>query len=181
MLSAASDRRFGTSRMRTALVMERRFRAHFVRRDQLVFDSRFAAPAAKFPIATLYVVCSGGLEIAQDGVVRGRGAYLLNVDEFECPRPGAPTFRSWGAPSVVVEMRLRAEDVIAPVGLLRGPIPLSDATWARFAAAVETLEQDTPIEPHVAPLMEALVADRVVSPGIGTCVEREPEAMVRVW
>ena len=63
LLVAASDRRFGPSRLCSVLVLERRFRAHLVMRDQLVYDTRFTARAKGGLVPRLYFVIRGTVQV----------------------------------------------------------------------------------------------------------------------
>ena len=47
MLSAQSHLDFGGSLLESTVFLERRLRLHMVRRDRLVFDTAYAAPAKR--------------------------------------------------------------------------------------------------------------------------------------
>lgn len=181
MLLGTSNRVFGESALRSLAVLERRFRAHLVVRDRLVFDSRFATPACGGNIATLYLVLEGHLQ-ASGGPIRGpRVAHLLAETEFERVEPTSLRFRSWGQPSITLEILLRIEDVRMPVGLAHGPIHVSDTTWTVLRAMADAFLAGDATEPPIRDLLRSLARDGVVSGDVDSSVTDEPEQLVRVW
>jgi AraC-like DNA-binding protein len=182
MLTATSDLVFGTSRVRSTIVLERRFRAHVLYRERLVFDSRFHPSTRRSAGSTLYVVVAGALQINHAATVVGPHAYLLSEREFERMSPDATTFRSWGAPSVTLELRLATDDVRAPVGLAAGPLALGASTWSRCHAIGDACAASEPIEQLVRQLLGDLRDDGVLGPGVVASEPiTEPEAFVRLW
>lgn len=183
MLIAASDRRFESSRVHSALVLERRCRIHVLHREHLRFDSRYCPSTRKAAAgATLYFVVTGAFQAGDGPVQQGPLAFALAEDEFERVTPASPTFRSWGAPSVTIELRLAARDVRGPIGLATGPRALAERTWGRchaFAAACATGE---PSEELVRMWLADLADDGVIDPDlVASLVPTEPEAFVRLW
>jgi len=182
VLTAASDREFGTSRIRSTFVLERRFRAHVLHRDRILFDSRFHPAARSGGGPTLYVVVQGGFQIATGPELRGPLAYMLGDDEFERVTPASTTFRSWGAPSVTIELRLARGLARVPLGLAAGPLALGDGAWARCRALAEACSAGTPIEAPVRGLVADLAASGVIDPAVEASIpDVEPEGLVRLW
>src|SRR5262245_52994483 len=106
MLTATSDSVIGESRMRSALAVERRFRVHLLWRNRLLFDSKFMTPApTEAHTATIYVSLEGAFELAGQ-VIDGPVAVIADSAEFENKQPDTLTFRSWGDPAVVIELRV---------------------------------------------------------------------------
>ena len=178
MLSAASTRVFGASTLETTVFLERRFRGHVVRRDRLLYDSAFAPRArAASTFVHVYASLSGTLALAGAAPITGPQAYVLAESEFERVGPGTRTFRSYGAPGVIVELRVPAADVRRPIGLDHGPLELPPAAWDAYHA----LER-APGEPALHRLIGALGAARVLSDDLtASVVPEEPERFVRLW
>ena len=178
MLSATSTRVFGASKLASTIFLERRFRGHVVRRDRLLFDSAFSPPArAASPFVHVYASLSGTLALAGAAPITGPQAYVLAEAELERVGPGARTFRSYGAPGAVVELRVPAADVQRPIGLDRGPLELPPAAWDAYHA----LER-APGEPALHRLIVALGAAGVLSHDLtASIVAEEPERFVRAW
>jgi AraC-like DNA-binding protein len=178
VLSAASTRVFGASTLETTVFLERRFRGHVVRRDRLLYDSAFAPRArAASTFVHVYASLSGTLALAGAAPITGPQAYVLAESEFERVGPGTRTFRSYGAPGVIVELRVPAADVRRPIGLDHGPLELPPAAWDAYHA----LER-APDEPALHRLIGALGAARVLSDDLtASVVPEEPERFVRLW
>jgi len=170
VLSATSTRPFGQSLLRSTIFLERRFRTHVVVRDQLLFDS-LHAPAAKkgSPFVHLYAQLRGSFQIDNGPITTGRQIYVVAETEFERRTPGARTFRSWGNPAVIIEMRVPASDLRLPVGLEHGQVALPEAVWAAY----EALEASP---------TEALGGGGVRSADLRPGgVPDEPERFLRLW
>jgi len=181
VLVAASDRRFGPSRLCSILVLERRFRVHLVMRDQLVYDTRFAARAKGGLVPRLYFVIRGNVQVAGGAVMTAGRAYILADTEFECVEDGTQTFRTWGEPSIVLDLQLSAADIRAPIGLVHGPVELGEATWAAVHAMSAALVASGPVEPLIPVLLGALVSDGAIEPTVAHSLQPEPEQLVRLW
>lgn len=178
MLSASSHLAFGGATLRSTVFLERRLRAHLVRRDRLVFDSAFAPPI-RVPSASvhLFAQLSGTFVPSSGSPLTGPCAFVLAETEFDRVIRGALTFRSFGARCAIVEIRLPATDIRPPIGLAHGAVPLAPAVWDAYRA----LEAD-PGEPAVHRLLAALTTTGVVSPDlIASVVADEPERFARVW
>ncbi len=176
MLVAKSNRAFGGSTLATTIYLERRLRAHVIIRDRLLFDSRFSSPAKRGGnFVHLYASLAGTFQVA-GGIARTEPQlWALTETEFDRVQPGVRTFRSFGAPSRVVEIRFPAKDVVAPVGLAHGALALPPAAWddyRAFAAGTGSL---------------VALIDRLASAGVigrdlpATIVAAEPEHFARLW
>lgn len=182
MLAAPSDRTFGTSRIRSVLTLERRFRAHLVVRERLVFDTRYAAAGTGGEIATLYLLMRGSLQAHDGPIWRGPVGVLLGETEFERPVPGTSTFRSWGDPSISIELRVALDDVRAPVGLAHGPIAVTAATWDALRSAYDALSAQASTDTAIIALVRALGSDGVVAADLADSIRLvEHDTHVRVW
>jgi AraC-like DNA-binding protein len=181
VLVAASDRAFGPSRLRSVLMLERRFRVHLVMRDRLVYDTRFAAHSKGGLIPRLYFVIRGNVQIGGGEVLPAGRAYVLADTEFEAVGEGAQTFRTWGEPSVVLDLQVRAEDIRAPIGIANGPIALGTGTWATVHAMSEALVAGASTEPLVPALLAQLVSDGAIGGAVPGSLQDPPEQLARVW
>lgn len=174
MLDATSTRTFAGATLKTTIFLERRLRAHVIERDKLTFDSSLAPPAKadRTTFVHLYASLAGAFETG--GATReGPQLWALAETEFDRVQRGSQTFRSWGAPSRVVEIRFHARDVKTRVGLARGPIDVSAATWDAYHA----FANGGPL----APLVEMLAKSGVIADVAGTIVDDEPEHFARLW
>jgi AraC-like DNA-binding protein len=190
VLLATSSRSFARSTLRTTIFLERRFRAHVIERDRLLFDTKFSPPAKK-PSATvhIYATLRGRLQVHDGAPVDGPHAYVLADAEFDRVVAGSPTFRSSGAPAVIVELRVPAADLRRPIGLGHGPIQLPKPVWDAYAnivtaAGEPTATGDPDNEPSHAlhRLMVALCEAGVLSNELsGSLVTEEPERFTRLW
>src|SRR5262245_29239733 len=133
MLSARSSRTFAGSRFDTAIFLERKFRVHVVTRDRLIYDSAYAPPSKKAtPFVHLYASLRGTVEVAGAPPVTGPQVYVLAESEFDRVTQGARTFRSFGHPAVIAELRLPAKDLNLPVGLAHGAVALPEQVWLAY-------------------------------------------------
>jgi len=178
VLAAESHIEFGTSTLRSTVFLERRLRLHMVRRDRLLFDTAFAAPAkAKTAFAHLFAQLSGTFTIAGGPPIPAPCAFVLAETEFDRVVPGALTFRSFGARCTIIEARVLATDLRRPIGLAHGPVELAPPVWAAYQAL-----QETRGEAAVHDLVAALDASGVVSHEMAaSVVAAEPERFLRLW
>jgi AraC-like DNA-binding protein len=181
MLVAASDRTFGPSRLRSVLMLERRFRVHLVFRDRLVYDTRFAARAKGGLSPRLYFVISGSVQLGGGEVLPSGRTYVLADSEFESVAEGTQTFRTWGEPSIVLDLLLRAEDIRSPIGIANGPLALGEPTWAALHAMSDALIAGASLEPLVPALLDQLAADGAITGAVSGSIEDAPEQLARVW
>ena len=178
MLSATSHLEFGGSLLRSSVFLERRLRVHVVRRDRLVYDTRYAPPARRpSAFVHLFAQLSGTLWPSGAAAVTAPCAFALAETEFDRVVDGAATFRSFGARCTIVEIRVPADDLRRPIGLGHGPIALAADAWDAYRA----LDTD-PSEPAVHRLLTVLGAGGVLSTDLtASVVADEPERFRRVW
>lgn len=178
MLSATSKRPFGQSTLSTTIFLERRFRAHLVVRDRLLYDSKYAPPAKKpSAFVHLYAQLTGSFSVDRGPVTTGPQAYVLAETEFDRMMPGSPTFRSSGAPGTIVELRVPATSLRLPVGLRNGQIQLPTAVWDAYAA-LEAAPSDQVLHQLIVKLGDADVLSKDLTSSV---VPEEPERFVRLW
>lgn len=177
-LSASSTRGFEGSTLKSTIFIERRFRAHLISRDRLLYDSRFAPPAkGTSAFAHLYASLRGTMALADGAPITGPQVYVLAETEFDRVLPGSRTFRSHGAPAVIVELRVPVADMLRPIGLDAGPLELPPAVWDAYTG----LERE-PSEPALHRLIAALGEAEVLSRGLtSSVVATEPERFLRLW
>jgi AraC-like DNA-binding protein len=178
VLSASSTRTFGVSSLQSTIFLERRLRAHLVTRDRLLYDSAFGSRGkAPGQVVHLYVTLRGMLQLAGEPPRSGPHAYALAETEFDHFVPGARTFRSFGAPCELVELRVPAGALLRPVGLERGPLELPPPVWDAYHELARART-----EAAVHRLIEALGAAEILSREVTeSVVTTEPERFVRVW
>lgn len=178
MHSATTTRTFGASTLRLTAFLERRFRANVMIRDRLLFDSAYVPPV-KMPrsFVHLYAQLRGSLSIDGGPRVAAPQAYVLDETEFDRRSPGSPTFRSWGGPGVIVEIRVAATDLQVPVGLRNGPLNLPSRIWDAYGA-VEAEASEAHLHELIARLGEARILSRDLTASV---VRDEPERFVRLW
>jgi AraC-like DNA-binding protein len=178
VLSATSTRRFGASTLQTTVFLERRLRAHLVTRDRLLYDSAFGSRGREpGRVVHLYVTLRGALQVAGGPAIAGPHAYALAETEFDHPEPGARTFRSFGAPCEIVELRVPIGDLQCPVGLERGPLELPPRVWGAYHELARA-RSDLAVHRLIEALGEAELLSREVT---ATVVASEPERFRRVW
>ena len=178
MLSASSTRTFGGGTLESTIFLERRLRAHLVTRDRLLYDSAYGS-RGKAPgrVVHLYATLRGSLQVAGGPALAGPHAYALAETEFDHVVPGARTFRSFGAPCEIVELRVPAADLRRPAGLDRGPLELPAPVWDAYHELARTRS-----EAAVHRLIEALGAAEILSPAVtASVVTEEPERFARTW
>lgn len=177
MLSATSTRTFHASTLKTTIFLERRLRAHLVYRDRLRYDSAYASPAKQATqFVHLYASLRGTMDLAGERIAEPC-AYVLADTEFDRVQPTSRTFRSYGAPALIIELRVLASDLHAPVGLDRGRLALPDFVWDAYHALA-----DEPSEGRLHRLIAQLGEARILSRDLTTSVvANEPERFQRLW
>jgi AraC-like DNA-binding protein len=187
MLTAKSDVEFRSSRLRTWLALARRFRAHLVIRNKLLYDSRYSVPATPDPgWANLQLVLEGNLEVDGGASSAGPSIWVLLDSEHEAGDPAGLTFRSWGDPLISLDLRVPVTDIAVPVGLAHGPRAFDEPTRRRFEAFVRAFDEG-PSDALVAPFrgfIESLHASGVLTgdlPRDLAIPEEEPEFVTRLW
>lgn len=178
MLSATSNRAFAGSKLHSNIFLERRLRAHVVRRSRLVFDSAYAPPA-KNPnrVAHLFVQMSGTFVPAGGAPVPGRSAWALAESEFDRVVKGSRTFRSFGADAMVVELRLPVADLHRPAGMDHGPLELPARVWEAYEQ-IERSPTEAALHELVIRLGDAGLVSRDL---VSSIVPSEPERFARLW
>jgi AraC-like DNA-binding protein len=178
MLSATSTRPFGSSTLKTTIYLERRFRAHLVTRDRLLYDSAYSPPAKKpSSFVHLYATLRGSFAVDGKPPTVGPQAYVLAETEFDRVLPASSKFRSWGAPAVIVELRVPAADVRRPIGVANGAIDLPQAVWDAYVA-LERAPSEEALHQLIVRLGEAGVLSRDLTSSV---VTDEPDRFQRLW
>jgi AraC-like DNA-binding protein len=181
VLVATSETRIAGAGVRSTLLLERAVRGHVVLRDQLAFDSRFAAAAGGRlePVGHLFMLLTGRF-VAGDVACAAPIAHVLGDDELERVRANSRTFRTDGALVHVVQLRVARELLRVPIGLAHGPLALPAACWEAAAALIETAPRGDAA--GLARLVDALAAAGAVDPALpATLCADEPERFRRLW
>jgi AraC-like DNA-binding protein len=184
VLIATSQRGFGPSLLRSTVFLERRLRLHLMDRDRLRFDSRFAPAAKASPFVHVYASLRGSFQLGAAAPTTGPQAYVLADNEFDRVGDGALTFRSWGAPATIIELRLPAADVRRPIGLRHGRLTRPAASWDAYAALAAPNESADGViaAARLHQLIVSLGDAGVVSPDlVASVVPVEPERFERLW
>ncbi|MBV8758650.1 MAG: helix-turn-helix transcriptional regulator [Deltaproteobacteria bacterium] len=172
MLVATSEVRIGAGGVRSALLLERAVRGTVVVRDQLAFDTRFAAAAAGKPerVGHVFLLVEGRL-VRESAVHQAPAAFVLGDDEVERVGPASQTFRTDGPRVTVIQLRVEDKLLRAPIGLSHGPVAIT--AWEQARALVAT--------PTSAAVLAALLKalEPLVAP-IAITLE-EPERLRRFW
>ncbi|HEY4057673.1 MAG TPA: hypothetical protein VGM39_13755 [Kofleriaceae bacterium] len=178
MLTATTLRQFNDSVLSTTIFLERELRAHLVHRDRLVFDSNYVPPIERTKrVAHIYLQLDGHFAIQGQPSSTSPVGYLLHEDEFDCVQPGAPRFRSWGTPGVILEVRVPTDYLRVPIGIAHGPLPLTDAVWNACTELRETKSEQS-VKRVLAALADCGVFEHRL---LGTIVDDEPERFARLW
>ncbi|HTR53471.1 MAG TPA: hypothetical protein VMJ10_22415 [Kofleriaceae bacterium] len=176
MLVARSEARIGRAGVKSTVLLERQVRGTVVLRDELAFDSRFAAAAAGRlePVGHVFLLLAGRF-VVDGATYPAPVAHILGDDELERVRDGSRTFRTDGPRAHVIQLRLAKAHVHAPIGLAHGPLRLPDACWDAAAALVDDTRA-------LARLLDALAAAGATDPHLAsTLFEQEPERFSRLW
>ncbi len=178
MLSATSTREFAGGKFASTIFLERKLRAHVVRRDRLVYDSRYAPPGKKAnAVAHLYVQLQGTFVPTGGSPITGRQAWVLAESEFDRVMPGSRTFRSFGDQALVVELRVPTADLHRAVGIDHGQLELPPAVWDAYGA-LETAATEPALHALIQRLTEAGILSTALASSI---VPDEPERFARLW
>jgi len=178
MLSATSVRHFGDSTLRSTVFLERQFRAHLVHRDRLLYDSAYAPPAKKAgAFVHLYATLKGAISVDGGPTLEAPHVHVLAENEFDRMEKGAPTFRSWGNPALICEVRLPASTLRVPIGLRHGALQLSPSVFEAYAQ----LEAEAS-ERNLYQILVELTATGVLAKDLtASVVTEEPERFLRLW
>ena len=178
MLSATSIRTFNGSTLKSTIFLERRLRAHLVTRDRMLYDSAYAPPAKKAtPYVHLFAQLQGTFTTTSGINAPAPCAFVLAETEFDRVEPGSTTFRSFGAPGEIVEIRLAPADLLRPVGLAHGALELPPAVWDAYKR-LSTTQTEAALHELVTALGEAGIVSRDLTTSI---VTSEPERYMRIW
>jgi AraC-like DNA-binding protein len=172
VLVATTEARIGSCGVRSALLLERAVRATVVVREQLAFDTKFAAAAAgkPEPVGHVFLLLDGRLA-HEGGAFEAPVAFVIGDDEIERVGPKSRTFRTDGPRVTVIQLRVARQLVKKPIGLAHGPVAIG--AWDAARALVTS-----PTEPAaLAALLRGL--DDVLAPI--AIVEEEPERLRRFW
>lgn len=174
MLTATSEIRIGNAGMHTTLLLERSVRGTIVRRDKLAYDTRYAAAVAgkSEKVGHIYLVVSGRYAPSVGEPITGPVGLILADDEIERLTPKSRTFRTDGDQIHIIHLRYDRDDIIAPIGMSAGPLPLPDSFW-ELARHV----MDHPMD--VGQIFDALAAQGITKPAVR--IHEEPERYRRLW
>ncbi len=172
MLVATSEVRIGAGGVRSALLLERAVRGTVIVRDQLAFDTRFAAASAGKPerAGHVFLLVEGRL-VHEGGAHDAPVAFVMADEEIERVGPRTRTFRTDGPRVTVIQLRVDEKLLRAPVGLAHGPVAVTAWEQARGLVAAPTSPA------ALASLLRAL--EPLVAPI--AIVEEEPERLRRLW
>jgi AraC-like DNA-binding protein len=182
VLVATSELRIGSAGMCSTLVFERAVRGTVVRRDNLAFDTRFAAAASgkPEPVGHLFLLLAGRWTYDTGEVLLAPVGFLLADDEMERLREASRTFRTDGERVDVVQLRIARENLRVPAGMSQGPLRISAAGWDAVRALVDTAHQGNAAA--LVGLLEALASSSIVAGDLApTLMAEEPERFRRLW
>lgn len=178
MLSATSLRSFNSSTLKTTVFLERQFRAHLVFRDRLLYDTTYAPPAKKAqPFVHVYATLKGWISVDGGPPHEAPHVYVLAETEFDRMEKGSPTFRSWGNPGLIVELRVPANTVRVPIGIKNGALALPDSVWDAY----RKLEADASEHALYQVLVELTAAGVLAKDLTASVVTEEPDRFKRLW
>ena len=168
--------------MRSTLVLERAMRGTVVRRENLAFDTKFAAamPGKPEPVGQLFLLLSGRLVTSTGQTYEAPVGFLLADDEIERMTARSTSFRTFGPNVDVIQLRIDRRDLTREPGIAHGPLPLTPACWDAAHAFLDGAARgDTGT---LTQLLHALVAAKLVDARIpGTIIAEEPLALSRLW
>ena len=169
--------------MRFVDLAERRFTAHVVRRTNMRFDTRFAAPGIARGLVDVFMLRRGWL--ASGGPrVEGPAVWILDEVEFLLGASSPPHLQIGGATCDLIDMQLPRELVRLPIGVRHGPVPISARTWAAIDAVLALGESSPEATTEacaaaMAVLLDHLADDGVVDPALAATIVAEEPAHFR--
>ncbi|MFT3693313.1 MAG: hypothetical protein QM831_09255 [Kofleriaceae bacterium] len=174
MLTATSEIRIGNAGMHTTLLLERSVRGTIVRRDKLAYDTRYAAAVAgkAEKVGHVYLVVSGRYAPAAGEPITGPVGMILADDEIERLTPKSRTFRTDGEQIHVIHLRYERDDIISPIGMSAGALPLPDSFWT-----IARHVMDHPMD--IGHVFDALATHNITKPAVR--IHDEPERYRRLW
>jgi AraC-like DNA-binding protein len=175
MLLATSEARIGGAGMHSTLMLERAVRGTVVIRDQLAFDTRFAAAAAGRveAVGHLFLLVSGRYAPTVGDALAAPVALVLADDELERVGARSRTFRTDGRRVEVVQLRFARGDLRVPIGLVNGPLALAPPVWDAARAVADDPRR-------LVELVDALARAGVIAATV-TVQPEEPERFRRMW
>ncbi|NVB78046.1 MAG: helix-turn-helix transcriptional regulator [Kofleriaceae bacterium] len=179
MLLATSENRLGASSVRSCLLFERAVRGTLVRREELAFDTRFAAAASgkPEPVGHLFLMLDGHYVSDRGEHLAGPFGLMLADDEWERRGNHSRTFRTDGPRVDVVQLRIAKEHLRAPIGLDAGPLRVPSACFDATRALL-----DAPDATALARLVDELARAGIVASSVtSTVIDEEPERFRRLW
>jgi len=181
VLFAASTRSFAGSELRTAVFLERRFRAHVMRRDRLVYDTRFSPPAKGKTAGFAHVFAQLGGQLVVGGTpVPTPAVLVLDEREFDRVARGVTTFRSAGERVLIVEIRVPVREVRVPIGIDHGPIAAPLDAYRAIERALDVAVAVEQLGHHVRALLVQLARDGVLATDLSG-PDEEPLRYQRLW
>ena len=174
MLTATSEIRIGNAGMHTTLLFERSVRGTIVRRDKLAYDTRFAATVAGKPekVGHIFLLVEGRYAPSAGEAIRGPLGLVLADDEIERLTAKSRTFRTDGDQIHVIHLRYMGDDILAPIGMAAGTLPLPAAFWDVARRAIHAPDQ-------IGDVFDALAANGITKPAAR--IHDEPERYRRLW
>jgi len=174
VLTATSEIRIGNAGMRSTVLFERSVRGTVVRRDKLAYDTRFAAAVAGKPenVGHVFLLVQGRYAPANGDAIHGPLAVVLGDAEIERLNEKSPTFRTDGDQIHVIHLRFEHDDLLAPIGMAAGMLPLPPSFWEVARRVMDAPEQ-------IGDLFDALAANGVTKPAVR--IHEEPERYRRLW
>ena len=181
MLVSRSEWAHGELELCTTLALGRELRAHSVRRRVLAFDTRFSPGSARErDVVTIYLVVSGWIEPRGSARVEGPSAWVLAEDEFERCR-SERSFRTGGEPLVAVDVCVPRTRVRVPVGLARGPAPVSPPVVAAAAAMAAARTEEAIGEAFTGLALALADAGWIDAALVREAGEAERPSTLRLW
>lgn len=186
MLIASGGTTFGAGSLRSCFVFGPRFGLHVVRRDKVVFDTRFVPPAAgSSEHVSIFLIERGVMELgAPVGLrVEGPAALVIDEDQFEGQKRARPFhIRSYGDPFVAIELRLHPRDVALTPAPRPHVVTLDESSWEAIAR-VTTMETSDPSEvgPAVTRVLGELARSRVVTRSFADEATAGVPQFARLW
>lgn len=172
----------GRSSSRSTVFLDRAVRVFAFDRVRLTCDTRFSAPlVGRFDdVCHIYLVLEGVMEIAGGATYTAPTGFVLSDQELERINARSRTFRTRGERVRLVQVRLAPVSVGRPIGLDRGPLPLT-ADVVACAEGVFAADPDHAAVPVVR-LLRALAAADIIAPAIAdSVVLEEPLRFQRLW
>lgn len=186
MLCARGQTMFGTTKIRSTVLFERRFWAYIVDREGLMFDARFV-PGVEWRAtnAIVYVLLRGAFEVIEPVAARfaAPAAFLLDEEHFEgAGGRRSLLFRAVGSPYTALDLRLRSSDLSQHPSNVPVPIELDARTW-EAAYRMGALHEAAPGGEASATIdfLEGLARSGVLRSDLASSVSSGDDRFVRLW